>query len=94
MSPNINKIIESVNCQFGAPMGRTSKIVSLDKLYLQKLNWIDADYDCGGAYWGNSGDFIWVAFNDETRIYQRAFTREQAKYRITEQFPDCKFLRA
>ena len=91
---NINKIIESVNCQFGAPMGRSNEVGSLSALYLQRLEWTDYDYDKGGAYWGNSGDYIWVAFNDETRIYQRAFTREQAKNRITGQFPDCKFIKA
>lgn len=50
-----DKIIDNVNCQYGAPMGRSN--VGTDKptntkIYNCKVPLNNGGYDKGGAYWG------------------------------------------
>lgn len=53
--------LTDVNCRFGAPMGRQSRIAVDDpetfdkRIHLVQLRMVDGDYDEGGAYWG-AGD--------------------------------------
>lgn len=50
----MKRTLEKVDCSRGAPMGRMNnipKIKNVGKLYLEKLQWVDGDYDHGGAYW-------------------------------------------
>ena len=62
----INKILEPVNCQYGAPMGRANiddrpaknglvleSYMKTHKLHDCKVP-LTQGYDKGGAYWGNS----------------------------------------
>jgi len=64
--------LSNVSCKFGAPMGRTPTIPDnklLGKLHLEKLEWVDGDYDKGGAYWGRSGsENIYRAYGETTAI--------------------------
>jgi len=49
----LSKIIEPVNCKFGAPMGRngTGKKPDNGKVMVSKVPMMDG-YDMGGSYWG------------------------------------------
>jgi hypothetical protein len=75
----------------GAPMGRRNNIPSdmstLGKLRLERLKWVDGDYDQGGAYFGNTGkDYIYWAYGEtdteQVDIFVRAVSRVEAKARI------------
>ena len=49
----------------GAPMGRSDNIVDTDypvEFEIERLQWVDGDYDQGGAYWGGGGgEYIYRA---------------------------------
>lgn len=104
---DINQILKrpvNKGCtKYGADMGRRNQPEGEpdSPLYLQKLRFVDGDYDTGGAYWG-SGDPIWCAFSEEfakstttaddsLRIFVRARTREEAKKLVAEQFKEDGF---
>ncbi len=79
----------NVSSKYGAPMGRRSDSLS-GKVRLQRVPFVDGDYDPGGAYWGYvPGNGLWCAWNAEGERYLRAPTREAAK----AQLPDCSFYR-
>lgn len=71
----------NVSSQYGAPMGRRSdKPSDLNgrKVKLQRVRFVDGDYDAGGAYWGG-GTPLFCAWDDEFTVYLRANSREEAK---------------
>ena len=73
----------TVNCRYGAPMGRaTIPISEEDKgyksLYLFKVALDSQGYDDGGAYWGNSYNSLYCARNLEVQEFVRAYRREHA----------------
>lgn len=84
-------------------MGRRSHVPdrhAAPKLHLEKLRWVDGDYDQGGAYWGNSGGtFIYRAegeaegVDERYDIYVRAANREHAKAKVRELVPAARFFR-
>jgi len=92
--------LSDVSSQYGAPMGRpdslpddTSEPVAL---YLQPLQWVDGDYDQGGAYWGhNPGDSIFWAHGDgedvEVDIFTRATSRDEAERYVLSSLPAARF---
>lgn len=94
--------VSDVSCRYGAPMGRRN-ILPDDcdeavKLQMVKLQWVDGDYDEGGAYWGGgSGDSIYFASgeNDEIviEVYVRARNRTAAKAKVRRLLPNAKFYR-
>jgi hypothetical protein len=51
----IDKILDKVNCKYGAPMGRKSDPKEIEptdrKVFDCKVN-LNQGYDKGGAYWG------------------------------------------
>ena len=87
---NINQLLKQPKykgyTKYGAQMGRRNNFgESPQKLYLQKLKFIDGDYDTGGAYWGSGGygehaHSMYCAFSkDETvMIFMRARNRAHA----------------
>ena len=90
-----------VNCRYGAPMGRRCAILDeAEKHYLRRVPMSSCGaYDIGGAYWGcsdyRSGIYplycVWNADGDATFI--RAKSREDAKAKIREIYPDIQFYR-
>ena len=97
--------LSSVGSKYGAPMGRTSEHgdpeVSL-KFTVEKLRWVDGDYDQGGAYWGyvagtniyrcDAADEFEGATDDITE-WVRATSREDAKAQIVALHPKARFYR-
>ena len=88
--------------QYGAQMGRPNRIPAdietAGKLYLEKLEWVDGDYDYGGCYWGNGGvDNVWRASGEsateQVEIFVRAMNRDQAKDEVRLAFRFAKFFR-
>jgi len=60
--------LDDVSSRYGAPMGRRDEGSAYEynmpiKFRLQRLKWVDYDYDEGGAYWGcgGRGQYIYVA---------------------------------
>jgi hypothetical protein len=103
-TPNINQILRKNprSCRYGAPLGDRNFHDSEGPLLLQRVQMVDGDYAPDGTYWG--GGFLtkplWCAFNPEderfapaqgSRIYVRAFTREQAISEVREIYPDATF---
>lgn len=69
----------------GAPLGcRDDDMDPTAKVHIERLDWIDGDYDRSGVYWGRSsrvGDVyaIWQDLDGERRAcYRRAKSREDA----------------
>ncbi len=94
----------------GADMGRPS-LYPEDrnapiKLQMERLRWVDGDYDQRGAYWGGNagksyGEYthIYCAFvgdgvsldHPSIRIFVRAKDRTDAKKQIRQQLPKARF---
>ena len=88
-------ILEKACSNRGADMGRPNRIPAdantVGKLHLVRLQWVDGDYDEGGAYWGRSfhnyrSDYIYCCYGEtkteQLRIFVRAFTRDEAKAEV------------
>ncbi len=96
--------LPNASSRYGASMGRSNYIpldnASVKKLHLIKLQWIDGDYDNGGAYWGNSGgtNIYWAYENSKesdndsiAEIFIRAKSRKDAREQVIATFPNAKF---
>lgn len=82
----------NVSSKYGAPMGRRSYPGLGGKVHLQRVPFVDGDYDPGGAYWGAGSLPLWCAWNDEEgAIYLRAPSREAAKR--SDELSECTFYR-
>lgn len=84
--------------KYGAQMGRRNRTDQYESepLRLYRLQWVDGDYDEGGAYWGNSGGtsiYRAVDKTGATEIFARASNREEAKELVREELPNAIFLR-
>ena len=64
-------------------------------MHLQRVRFIDGDYDLGGAYWGGGGEPLFCAWAEdiEARVFVRAKDRALAKRAVKEYFPNAKFFR-
>lgn len=104
----MNKLtLESGSSSRGAQMGRRIILPDNDripvKLQMEKLKWVDGDYDQFGAYWGNgSEDNVYCAWGEfsrsgysfqPVRVFVRAKSRIEAKELVREQLPNCLFYR-
>lgn len=86
--------------KYGSQMGRrntfpedTNKAI---KLRMEKLRWVDGDYDKWGAYWGGSNkDNIFCAWNDEKGVFVfvRSGDRATAKQLVCNILPNATFFR-
>jgi len=90
-TPDINKILaapcNNASSRFGASMGRIRRIGEPAPLYLQRIRFVDGDYDTGGAYWGGRPSSpLWCAFSEDmtTRIFVRADNRKDAKNNVQD----------
>jgi hypothetical protein len=89
-----------VNCQYGAPMGRRCAILDeTEKHYLRRVPMSPCRaYDIGGAYWGCC-DYRFeicplIAYGMRTATRPTSVkSREDAKARIREEYPDIQFYR-
>lgn len=94
-----------LSSKYGAPMGRSTRL-PVDpsqpiKLRMERLRWVDHDYDQGGAYWGGGmGDHVYWATDTpdgsvftekEVDVFVRAKSRSEAKAKIREQLPAARF---
>ena len=98
MTASINKILAlPVNkgySSWGADMGRRNWVEGdPEKLHLQKVQFQDACYDVGGAYWGGPANLYCAFSPDDTanenqiRVFVRAGNRTEAKERVLEALP-------
>ena len=64
-------------------------------MYLQRVRFIDGDYDLGGAYWGGGGDPLFCAWAEgvDARVFVRAKDRTLAKRAVKEHFINAMFFR-
>jgi hypothetical protein len=94
--------LPNASSKYGAQMGRSNVIPSdrgaAYKLQMQRLKWVDGDYDEQGAYWGRTnGDFIYCAHLDNPHvpvlIFVRAKSRVEAKELIRKELPYAGFYR-
>jgi hypothetical protein len=91
---NINKILRApcnnASSKYGAAMGRPNQTQgNPERLHLQQIQFVDGDYDSGGAYWGGGGNPLWCAFSPSDtkndipiRVFVRAKNRQEAKAEV------------
>jgi len=79
--------LENVSSKYGAPMGRCDNVSEPDTegpFQLQRMRWVDHDYDEGGAYWGQNGcNHMYVAqakegYSEIQRCFVRGLTSSPA----------------
>lgn len=67
------------------------------KLHLERLKWVDGDYDQGGAYWGRSNTNVYIAWGKWTanmvfvQVFVRANSRKDAKILVRDHITLAKF---
>lgn len=86
---------------YGAQMGRPNAVPCVKteaiKLTLRRLDWVDGDYDKGGAYWGNSGNgsmfraYGWCASGIPVEIFVRGESRDDARATVKAILPNARF---
>ncbi len=94
-------LLSDVGSKHGAPMGRTNTIATPDEamtFHIYPLEWIDGDYDSGGAYWGGGDDtkHVWRAIatsaeGEANEMFARASTREEMQAHVKAKFPQASF---
>jgi len=96
MSEDINRILKrpayNASSRYGSQMGRRNQNQgAAEALYLQRVRFVDGDYDAGGAYWGG-GQPLYCAFSPETTendelvmVFVRADNREAAKAAVLDE---------
>ena len=92
----MGKQFNDVNCEYGAPMGRSRAAVSevTEKVRLFRVNLDSGGYDDGGAYWGIGPPSVYCAESDDGyREFFRASSRDAAKAEVLELHPEARFYR-
>jgi hypothetical protein len=93
-------ILESASSRRGAQVGRADVLpTNLNdpiKLRVEKLRWVDGDYDQFGAYWGGGGGTdIYCAWGEDgdhqVLVFVRAATRTDAKHLVLQKLPKASF---
>lgn len=82
--------------KYGAQMGRHGGHPGNEpegKLYLRRVPINSGGYDPGGAYWGLGPPLWWYGDGADVSDYFRARSREDAKRKVLEMWPDAKFYR-
>jgi hypothetical protein len=79
----------------GANMGRRCHIPDEpdQKLFMERIRFVDGTYDQGGAYWGISpeGKSLWCAYNDMATVWVRAKNRTEAKIEVRKFIKGARF---
>ncbi|WP_142994556.1 hypothetical protein [Thalassospira xiamenensis] len=91
--------LQNVSSEFGAPMGRPDNICNTDypvQFELERLKWVDGDYDVGGAYWGRpDNDYIYRAEGESPDALECVFVRgrslDEVKAEIIKIYPQATF---
>jgi hypothetical protein len=88
-------ILPNGSSRRGAQLGRGDVIPDDTprrvRLRLQKLRWVDGDYDQGGAYWGGgTGKDVWCAWQTTTalRVFVWAESRDKAIQNVRGRLQD------
>ena len=90
--------LPNVSGKYGAPMGRSDSYPddrnAAIALEIERLIWVDGDYDQGGCYWGHvEGDYIWrfTGSDGENRVevFIRARTETEALAKLGEDLPNA-----
>jgi hypothetical protein len=86
-----------VSSRYGAPMGRFTGPDYLEAaawpIHLQRVRINSGGYDAGGAYWGLGAPLWFAQDQDGNSQFFRASSREAAKAKLRESFPDLRFFR-
>lgn len=67
------------------------------RLHMERLPWVDGDYDPSGVYWGcsNPHEHIYVACDSykyySILIFVRSMDRDEAKENVRKIIPNAKF---
>jgi hypothetical protein len=88
----------------GAPLGASDQYDGHIVLRLQRVRFVDGGYAPDGTYWGGgtSTPYLWCAFNPDTatapaamgtRLYVRAWSRDEAKQIILKNYVNTRFVR-
>jgi hypothetical protein len=93
--------------RYGAAMGRAGNVVETDfpvEFEVSRLQWVDGDYDQGGAYWGRTfkdprtssgGDFIFrfegESANEIEEMFVRAMSVKEAMDEVRATYPNATF---
>jgi len=92
--------LERVSAEYGAQMGRKNILpenrTKIVKLYLEKMDMVDEDYDNGGCYWGGgTEDKMYVAYDfaENITLFIRGRNRREAKEEVINHLPNAKFFR-
>lgn len=100
---DINKILakEIGYSKRGAQMGRRDDVGDPDRVYkfhLQRVRFVDGDYDTGGAYWGGGLGVpplfcAWCEDEEDglVRTFLRANNRTDAKTKVLGIYPNATF---
>lgn len=80
-------------------MGRSDTVHDADypvEFEIERLEWVDGDYDQGGAYWGRTkGEYIYRAEGESADAVETMFVRagsvSEAKARIIERYTNATF---
>ena len=80
-------------------MGRSDTVHDTDypvQFEIERLEWVDGDYDQGGAYWGrNKDEYIYRAEGESADAVETMFIRaksvSEAKARVIERYPNASF---
>ncbi|WP_327211010.1 hypothetical protein [Rhizobium leguminosarum] len=102
--------LSEVGSRYGAQMGRSDNVVNKDhpiKFEVARLEWVDGDYDQGGAYWGRTfednrtgrgSDYIFrfegEADDEIEWMFVRAKTVAAAKAQVVATYPNATFSNA
>ena len=102
MKLNLSKACSSRGADMGRPNRLPSNILAPIKLRMERLKWVDQDYDAGGAYFGGgNGDYIYCAWCvPETshplplvQIFVRVKNRRDARVAVRDILPHATFFR-
>ncbi len=100
---NINKWLRDnpVSCKYGAPTGDRGDRGDPDtgyKFYLQRIIFVDGDYDKAGTYWGGGRGTLplygFLVYDEEdglVRGFVRAENRAEAKEEVKSEYPNARF---
>lgn len=96
--------LSDVSSRFGSPMGRRETLGDYSKrkqpvnFTVIQLQWVDGDYDTGGAYWGHvAGDHIFHVIGEQSEdrieLFRRGKSFSDVESKIREDYPLATFER-
>jgi hypothetical protein len=94
----INEILKkpchNASSKYGAQIGRRAQTEgNPERLHLQRIRFVDGDYDTGGAYWGGNSPLYCAFSPDNTKndtpimVFVRATNRTDAKQEVLAELP-------